>query len=139
MCSGFQRESGRLKLFSGTNSKDRFAHLLMEVLSNLTDQEICLLGCNIDDVGTHSNRKGSSSYCLGEVGGPNPISVFLRMGQSLGKLKDRYIFAAEGADQLVGRMVTGLNFCDEFFAILPPHYRKDTLDALDNDFWNNDF
>ncbi|KAJ0392319.1 hypothetical protein P43SY_003151 [Pythium insidiosum] len=34
---------------------------------------------------------GSSSYALGQVSGPSPVSVFLRMGQSLGRLKDSAI------------------------------------------------
>ena len=33
-------------------------------------------------------------------------------------------------------MVTGLNFCDEFFAILSPHYSREILDGLDIEFWD---
>jgi hypothetical protein len=64
------------------------------------DKSITELGCEPEVTGVHSIRKGSSTIGLGQVGGPTSASVFLRMGQSLGQLKDRYIFACEGADQL---------------------------------------
>lgn len=128
--------NGRQQLFVGTDSKGRFAHLLQEMIAGLTDEEVRLLGCEVEDVGMHSERKGSSTYCLGQIGGPTPISVFLRMGQSLGQLKDRYIFFGEGADQLCGRMVCGLPFSDEGFGTLPPHYSNETLAQLSDEFWN---
>ena len=68
--------------------------------------------------------------------GPTPVSVFLRMGHSLGKLKDRYIHVnAEGADQLCGRMVSGLPFADERFSILPPHFDVNVLKRMDANYW----
>jgi hypothetical protein len=135
-CSGFRPPNGRQQLFIGTNNKDRFGYILMETVRNCTEAELDRLGCRPDEVGTHSERKGSSSYCLGQVSGPTPVAVFLRMGQSLGQLKDRYIFAGEGADQLCGRMVCGLPFSDERFGILPPHFAMATLELLTGEVWN---
>lgn len=134
-CSGYRPPNGRQQLFIGTNSKDRFSHLLSETVANLSEAEAKQLGCLQEDVGMHSERKGSSTYCLGQVGGPTPVSVFLRMGQSLGTLKDRYIFACEGADQLCGRMVCGLPYCDEEFGILPPHFSPEHLDLMTSQYW----
>lgn len=57
------------------------------------------------------------------------------MGQSLGQLKDRYIFAGEGADQLCGRMVCRLPYSDETFGILRPHFSNETLDLMTEKFW----
>ena len=57
------------------------------------------------------------------------------MGQSLGKLKDRYIHFGEGADQLCGRMVCGLPFNDETFACLPPHFSHDLISIMDHQYW----
>jgi hypothetical protein len=93
------------------------------------------LGCAPEDIGAHSLRKGSSTYALGQVNGPSPVSVFLRMGQSLGQLKDRYIYHAEGADHLCGRMITGLPFCDERFAVLPPHLPSNILAKMNKSYW----
>jgi predicted DNA-binding protein len=64
-------------------------------------------------------------------------SVFLRMGQTLGQLKDRYIHSAEGAGQLCGRMVSGLPFDSELFTVLPPHFTKRTLQQMDTEYWNS--
>lgn len=52
-----------------------------------------LLGANKEDIGTHSRRKGSPTYVLGMIEGPNPVQVYLRSGWSLGNVQDRYIFA----------------------------------------------
>lgn len=134
-CSGFRPPDGRQQLFIGTNSKDRFAHQLHSLVQGLSEAEKDRLGCAPEDIGTHSERKGSSSYCLGQVAGPTPVSVFLRMGQSLGQLKDRYIFAGEGADQLCGRMVCGLPYSDHTFGILPPHFDNEVLALLTLDVW----
>jgi archaellum component FlaC len=128
---------GRQQLFAGTNSKERFGHLLRQQVFQLNSAEINLLGCCPEDIGTHSLRKGGSTYALGQVSGPNPVTVFLRMGQSLGKLKDRYIHASEGADQLCGRMIAGLPFDDIRFGVLPPHFNNEIVTQLNSDFWEN--
>ena len=73
------------------------------------DEEMNIFRCKKKDIGTHSCRKGAASWCLGQVGGPNPVTVYLRMGHSLGKLKDRYIFLSEGQDQLCGRVASLIN------------------------------
>lgn len=135
-CSGFRPPDGRQQLYAGTDSKGRFATALQALVKAMSNAERDRLGCASEDIGTHSERKGSSTYCLGQVGGPTPVSVFLRMGQSLGQLKDRYIHAGEGADQLCGRMVCGLPYCDETFGVLPPHFDHATLELLTIDLWN---
>ncbi|KAG6950870.1 hypothetical protein JG687_00013971 [Phytophthora cactorum] len=113
--------TGKQQLFIGSYNKNRFGLTLHRVIAALDEEETCILGCNPDEIGTHSLRKGSSSYALGQVYGPTTVSVYLRVGQSLGKLKDRYIHFGERADQLCGRMTAGLPFNSERFALLPPH------------------
>jgi hypothetical protein len=97
------------------------------------------LGADVgkSDFGTHSCRKGAGTYCLGQVAGPNPITVTLRMGHSLGKIRDKYIFHCEGGDQLCGRMVNGSDFTSEMFAILPPHFLPAANAILTEDFWTD--
>lgn len=63
-----------------------------------SDREVIILGCDPDDVGMHSCRKGTKAYSLGQMA--SPITVVLRMGQSLGKVKDAYLFQCKGGDQL---------------------------------------
>lgn len=129
------RENGGTQLFAGGNSKNRFSKILRDVFRSLTENEKHLLPLQADEVGTHSCRKGSSSYCLGQVAGPTPVSVFIRMNHSLGDVKDRYIHYGEGADQLCGRMVTGLCYTDDTFGILPPHFTDDVLNSLNVEDW----
>ncbi|ETL27425.1 hypothetical protein L916_19026, partial [Phytophthora nicotianae] len=75
------------------------------------------------------------SYALGQVNGPTPVSVYLRMGQSMGKLKDRYIHFGEGADQLCGRMILGLPFNSERLGVLPPHFSTATICEMTSLYW----
>ena len=109
-CSSAREERRDLQLFTGTDSKGRFSKLLAQFLLDLSDAEKRLIGASISDLGTHSFRKGSGTYCLGQCGGPNPVSVNLRMGQSIGSIREKYIFEGDGADQLLGRFVSGLPF-----------------------------
>ncbi|KAJ1442958.1 hypothetical protein B484DRAFT_462686 [Ochromonadaceae sp. CCMP2298] len=114
--------TGRQQLFMGSNSKDRFGKTLHQILWSLTEGEKQTLAQERADIGAYSLRKGSASYCLGQVGGPNPVTVQLRMGHSLGKVNDAYFFQGDGQDQLCGRMVSGLPFNNETFAVLPPRF-----------------
>jgi hypothetical protein len=127
------------KIFDGTNNKDRFGRNLAAVLSKFSEEEMHNMGSDAkqSDFGTHSARKGAGSFCLGQVAGPNPITVTLRMGHSLGKIKDKYIFHCEGGDQLCGRMVNGSDFSSEMFAVLPPHFLAAADAILTSEFWNN--
>eukprot|EP00644_Phytophthora_capsici_P008318 jgi/Phyca11/114661/e_gw1.26.378.1 len=103
---------GRQQLFIGTDNKNRFGRMLHRIIGSLSEEDKCILGCNPDDIGTHSLRKGSSSYAL---------------GQSLGKLKDRYIHFGEGADQLCGRMIAGLPFNSERFGVCTSSFSVFTI------------
>ncbi|EEY56557.1 uncharacterized protein PITG_10103 [Phytophthora infestans T30-4] len=97
-----------------------FGRLLRRVIKSLGEEELCILGCIPEDIGTHSLRKGSSSYALGQ-------------------LKDRYIHFGEGADQLCGRMIAELPFDSECFGSAFPfliaslihheHYLRVTLSS----------
>jgi hypothetical protein len=131
-----ERTSGRHQLFVGSDSKGRFGRALRSVIAALSDDELAMLGCRAKDIRTHSIRKGSSSYALSQANGPTPVYVFLRMGQSLGQLKDRYIISGEGADQLCGRMVAGLPFDSERFGVLPPHFEPTVRGELTQAYWN---
>jgi hypothetical protein len=84
----------------------------------------------------HSYRKGAGTYATGQVCGPNIISVQLRMGHSLGKVNDVYFFTSDGADEHLGRFVSGLPVTSVEFGTLPPHFRQEVLSRLDVEFWN---
>ena len=56
-----------LELYSGDHSKDRFGDILRLHVGSLAPEDQRKLGCAKEDIGTYSLRKGSSSYCLGQV------------------------------------------------------------------------
>ena len=92
-------------------------------------------GTTVEDIGTHSTRKGSVSYVLSLAGGPNVIQVFLRCCWSLGNVQDRYVFLDSGGDQFVGRSVGGLPVSDSKFATLPPHLSSEDLEEITKVGW----
>lgn len=67
-------------------------------------------------------RKGGATYALSFPGGPSAVAVYLRAAWSLGPTQCRYVFAGDGGDQFVGRVLAGLPINSIDFAILPPRF-----------------
>lgn len=100
------------KLFPGTNQYERFRHL---VFSGFLQDQM--------NLGTHSIRKGSATYCCAAcVDGPNISCIFLRAGWKFPGVGDTYIKHQDAGDQHVGRTVSGLPFMEAAFACLPPFF-----------------
>lgn len=80
-------------------------------------------------LGVHSERKGSMSYCLQFMEGPNALSVVLRAAYTsvLGDTLSRYLFATNGSDQFCGRVAAGLPFPSPAFQVLPPRFVVETI------------
>jgi hypothetical protein len=93
---------GDQSLFEGGSVETKFCKWLAAVLESLNTEEQMEFGGQVADLGSHSFRKGISSMLAGLVG-VSTISIFLRAGWSLGNVQQRYLFASEGGDQLVGR------------------------------------
>jgi len=134
-CKPFREEGGQQQVFEGNRSECRFSEILRGILDSLPEASQLLLGASTDDIGTHSPRKGSTTFVLGMIGGPTPVQVFLRAGWSLGNVKDRYLFSGEGGDQLSGRCVAGLPITDGEFATLPPHFSESILITIEEHNW----
>lgn len=131
------RDSRRTTLFSGSNEKDRFANILSSVVASLSDEELLLLGCERKDIAPYSGRKGAATFANGQLGGPNPVTVQLRMGHSLGKVNDPYLHFSDPQDQLCGRLLALLPIMNEKFGTLPPHFTTSvTSNVLTVEFWN---
>lgn len=108
------------KIFYGTCGNTRYSIWMKSKLDALEDAEIAELGCSPKDIGTHSLRKGSSTYVCGLTNGPNSDAVKLRMDHSIGSTDDKYIHIQAGSDKVVGRCVTGLDSNTDEFCYLPP-------------------
>jgi hypothetical protein len=120
-------------LLADGNSDDRFSKILAKIVQQLPEN---ILGEDPSEIGTHSNRKGSTSYVLSFVI-ISAVQVYLRAGWSLGDVPDRYIFAGAGGDQVVGRTVAGLPINSKEFATLPPHFDATALQELNDIGWDN--
>ncbi len=98
-------------------TRDLFAKELREILTTAEGRDILsYLGVEIEEIGSHSCRKGAASFCTsGAVGGPGCVPTFLRAGWSLGSVKDRYFHLEGAGDQFVGRTVCGLDADSRIF------------------------
>jgi len=115
--------AGDSSLFPGGNQATRFSKHMKSVLS--TDEGKALLqalGISLEDLGTHSMRKGSGAFsCSGSTSGPGIVAVCIRMGWSMGGVADRYLQFEAAADKYLGRVCSGLPQTSRDFCVLMPH------------------
>jgi len=58
------------------------------------------LGLDIDEIGSHSSRKGAAIYCsTGSTISPSMTSICLRTGWSMGYVKEKYINYKKAGNQ----------------------------------------
>ena len=132
---GDHRDASRMKLFHGTNNKNRYNQCLHSIFETLTDEERGRVGCTPEELGSYSIRKGSSTYCNSHSGLVTYTQVQLRMGHSLGKVNDCYISQEAEIDYVLGKIVAGRNSYDRRFGELPPHFDAHALEKLTPDLW----
>jgi len=109
-------------LFTG-NGVDRFGRLLHSNILKEPDliPEDVDLGAVRKDLGTHSNRKGASTFLCG-LGSSITYCCIFEGSWSLGVVQDKYILTGAAGDQIVGQAAAGLPVYDSRFATLPPHF-----------------
>ena len=106
-CFGSRPASATNLLFGHLESEKRFNKWLLETVKKV-EGELAEQSTAVKDIGSHSFRKGTATYLAAMVGGPSPVSIYLRAGWSLGVQK-RYILEGGGNDQLAGRAAAGLD------------------------------
>ena len=107
-------------LFEGSSPENAFTKWLHDnALKKMTPED---LGVPVEFIGTHSFRKGAATY-ISSFDVVSENSIDMRAGWTNGRIRSKYIFGTPGADQLIGRLVSGLNIrnCNEFL-VLPPHF-----------------
>lgn len=130
---GYERADSTRYLFGG-NGRERFTKWLARTLAE-KKEEIMALGLLIEELGSHSFRKGIASALANNPGGPEAMNIWLRAGWSLGPVQSRYIFQGAGGDQFVGRAATCNSTNDPLFAMLPPHFDTSDGPALTHEEW----
>jgi hypothetical protein len=119
-CFSFDIDS----FFPGNNQYERFRKQVQVLFSkeNVED-ELNRRGIDSDDIGTHSIRKASSTFCAsGSTACPSSTAIHLRAGWSFGGVQNTYLRYESAGDMYVGRTVSGLPLDSYKFAILPPHF-----------------
>lgn len=108
-------------LFPGSSQYDRYRKHLLEEIGN--QKEIREGGLDSKSFGTHSFRKGASTYVAS--GGPEapPIcAISIRAGWTMGAVRETYLRYEAAGDHFVGRTVSGLPRQSHQFATLPPFF-----------------
>ena len=122
VCSG--------RLFPGGDQYGRFMDCLYRVTEK-NAEEFLLLGIKPGDLGSHSARKGASSFAsAGSTVSPPMVSICLRAMWSMGPVKERYLQYEKAGDQYLGRVVSGLDVNNVSFAVSPPHFESGPEDDV---------
>jgi hypothetical protein len=114
------------KLFPGRNQYKRFGRLLKEMLTEHID-EVRAFGYEVADLGTHSIRKGATTYLSSQPGGPAPGSICIRAGWTLGGVKDVYIKYEQSGDMFCGRSLSMMPLLQPHFGAGPPSFKHGVL------------
>ena len=132
--------NGSCKLFESTDPYQRYLKALCRILE-ANESTFEGMGVDIDDIGSHSARKGSATRCsTGCTVSPPMASICLCAGWSMGPVRERYIHYKKAGDQFVGRTVCGLNSMSTEFGISPCYFdftgiqeedRQSTQDSID--------
>jgi hypothetical protein len=123
------------RLFPGLVQNKRVSNMLRDLLTSLDNSILSLICGKPSDIGTHSFRKGSITYCLGFSGLYHVTDAYLRAGWSLGNVKERYIHQTPGGDQILGRVLSGLVSTQASFQTLPPHFHPEDVNAMTSEDW----
>jgi hypothetical protein len=123
LCCSNKLDLNKNCVFEGSKVENKFSKWLMSLLNNLSESEFMVLGFSPNELGTHSFRKGASTYASSKNGGPSMVAIYHRAGWCIGNVQKRYIFPTVGQDQMVGRVLCGLPWQDERYCILPPHFK----------------
>lgn len=121
-------------LFPGEQQQQRFGKMLAKILREHRD-EVTAMGYDVENLGTHSIRKGASTYLTSLPGGPSVAATCIRGGWTMGHIKDRYFRYFDTGDQFVGRCLALLNIHSFEFACSPAFFdsTNETDDGKIND------
>jgi hypothetical protein len=82
--TGFRRSGAKRTVFGDTKeTESRFSKWLKSTCGSLC-HDLLILGILIAEIGSHSFRKGISTFLSSLCSGPSAIAIYLRAGWSLG-------------------------------------------------------
>ena len=78
---------------------------------------------DLKEIESHSICKAAATYCYASVHlGPPIVSVCLRAGWTIGRVKERHLKYENAGDELVGRTLTGIPPTSCEFGISPVYF-----------------
>lgn len=104
---------------------DRYTKTFNALLSDDPEvvAELQRRGLKPDDLGSHSARKGATTFASsGSTACPPQAAINLRGGWSMPGVQSTYVRYEAAGDQFCGRTLAGLPNDRPEFAILPPHF-----------------
>jgi hypothetical protein len=76
----------------------------------------------VEDIGTHSIRKGETTYKLsGSTASPSSVAINNQGGWTIGSVQDVYMIYEKGGDHYVGRILAGLPLLSAPFTVSEPN------------------
>lgn len=121
---------GGKPIFEGKDQYNRYNKIFAELLSDNLD-ELETMGIQPGDLGTHSARKGVATLvAAGCTVSPPIISLCLRMGWSMGGVKERYLKHANAGDQAVGRRANLNDPLKKEYAVSCPYFDFSNIDDI---------
>jgi len=121
------------KLFESRDPYQRYSKALRRILEE-NESMFEAMGVDIDNIGSHSGRKGSATRCsTGCTVSPPMASICLRAGWSMGPVRERYIHYEKAGDQFVGRTVCGLDCMSTDFGVSPCYFDFSSLTDEDRE------
>ena len=108
-------------LFPGKKQDIRFSKILSKLMYEKS-ADVASMGYNVKKIGTHSIRKGSSTYLTSLPGGPPAAAIMIRGAWSMGGVRDTYFRYSEAGDQYVGRCLSMNPVLSVSLAASPPHF-----------------
>ena len=109
-------------LFSGNHQYRRYTQTLKRAIG-LDEDSFHRLGVEVSTFGSHSLRKGSSTFAAsGSTMTPSMASICNRAGWKMGGTRDKYIKFENAGDQYLGRILSGLDSLSTGFAVTPPFF-----------------
>jgi hypothetical protein len=116
-------------LFPGSEEDNWFRNILNQLLEkHRGDLDVC----EVKDVGTHSIRKGATTYApSGSVASSSSVAINNCGGWTLGVVRDVYMLYEKAGDHYVGQILAGLSVLSSHFVVSEPKFW--TLNPLDHD------
>lgn len=114
-------------LFQDNAQYSRYSKLFLKLLK-ATEEELKNMGVEPGDLDTYLCRKGVVTMVVVGCTVSSPIiSIYVRVGWSMGGVKDKYLKRENTGDQYIWRYESCLDQLDKTFAVSPPHFDYSNL------------